>query len=287
MDTILSFNSLSKSYSETKALDGVSYDFGTGVYALLGPNGSGKSTLMNILTGNLRSDDGTIYFRSEKVTPKNKREYLSHIGFMPQYHGLYQSFTGSEYLDYIALLKGIKRREFQKQKKELLMAFDLSDIANDRIGSFSGGMKQRLALAQAFIGDPDIVILDEPTAGLDMEKRISVQNYISSASVGRTVIMATHIVSDIESIASQVIMLKKGNIIKSGRIDEMLSDIEDIVWNISVGSDEVENMKFKYFITNIHNDGNTMSVRVISDICPPNGVKCTPSLNDYYLYVYR
>ena len=198
----LSINNVSKSYKQNKALSGFTLTFSPGVYALLGPNGSGKSTLMNIITGNLKKDSGTITYDGKDIS-RMGTEYLSLLGYMPQYPGIYPQFTAEEYLYYIAALKGVK--DPAEQITEVLREVELDDVRSMKTSTFSGGMKQRLALAQAVIGDPKILLLDEPTAGLDPKQRIAVRNYISKISLDKIVIIATHVVSDIEYIAKTAI----------------------------------------------------------------------------------
>ena len=212
---VLKFHDISKSYSKTRALQHFSVELSEGVYALLGPNGSGKTTLMNILTGNLHADAGHITFADGTNAPEDiaamGKRFRKHLGFMPQYSGMYGNFTLEEFLWYIATLKDVGSDLSEKERKALikaqidgvLQAVELSDVSHRRIGTLSGGMKQRLALAQAVLGDPKILILDEPTAGLDPKQRIAVRNYISRIALDKIVIIATHVVSDVEFIAKE------------------------------------------------------------------------------------
>lgn len=222
----LEFINISKSYGKNKALDGFSAVLEPGVHALLGPNGAGKSTLMNILTDNLKADGGSILFDGQDVL-KMGADFRSKLGFMPQYPGMYGSFTAESFLQYMAALKGIKRGDAEKSIAEVLEAVELSDVAGKRISTFSGGMKQRLALAQAVLGDPSILILDEPTAGLDPKQRIAVRSYISKIAVNKIVIFATHVVSDVEYIARDVILLRKGKILLSGAPKELIASLPE------------------------------------------------------------
>ena len=262
---MLSINQLSKSYGSNLALNQFTYKFDHGIYALLGPNGSGKSTLMNIITQNLRSDSGEVTLDGEN-TDKLGVKFREKLGFMPQYPGMYPSFSALDFLRYMAVLKGIPKKQADAQIDELLHAVELHEVRRHRIGSFSGGMKQRLALAQALLGNPEIVILDEPTAGLDPKQRIAIRNYIASVALNKTVIIATHVVSDVEFIAREAIMLKKGVISDSGSPYELTSKIEGQVWQTVVKPEEVQTTVMKTdgildaIRANAAMDGKTMVV---------------------------
>ena len=285
-EIILDVKNISKAYGNVKALTDFSYTFGYGVYALLGPNGSGKSTLMNIITDNLRADFGEITYKGTEIH-KLGAAFREKLGFMPQYPGMYPSFTALEFLNYIAVLKGLKRKEAIKQIAGLLEAVELTDVRHHKIKSFSGGMKQRLALAQAFIGDPEIVILDEPTAGLDPKQRISVRNYIAENAISKTVIIATHVVQDIEFISHSIIMLKKGVILDSGGAAFLREKARGKVWETSVSEECFEAARNKYRIINVRNDEGKIYLRVLSEEKPDeNAVEAVPSLEDYYLYCF-
>lgn len=283
---MLSINQLSKSYGSNLALNSFTYQFDHGIYALLGPNGSGKSTLMNIVTQNLKSDSGEITLDGENIG-KMGTKYRGKLGFMPQYPGMYPSFSALDFLRYMAVLKGISKKEADKQIGELLEAVELADVKRHRIGSFSGGMKQRLALAQALLGNPEIVILDEPTAGLDPKQRIAIRNYIARVALNKTVIIATHVVSDVEFIAREVIMLKKGVISDSGSPYDMTEKINGRVWQTVVKPEEVQTMQDKFRVVNIQNGEAGVILRILADSAPtPDSVTVVPSLEDYYLHVF-
>jgi len=283
---MLTINSLSKSYGSNLALNQFTYSFDHGIYALLGPNGSGKSTLMNIVTQNLKSDNGEILLDDTPIG-KLGASYREKLGFMPQYPGMYPSFSALDFLRYMAVLKGLNKKKADEQIDELLHAVELHDVRTHRIGSFSGGMKQRLALAQSLLGDPEIVILDEPTAGLDPKQRIAIRNYIASVALNKTVIIATHVVSDVEFIAREAIMLKKGVISDSGSPYELTQKIEGQVWQTVVAAEEVQAMQEKFRVVNIQNGEQGVILRILSDVKPTeDSVTVVPSLEDYYLYVF-
>lgn len=280
----LSINNVSKSYKQNKALSDFTLTFTPGVYALLGPNGSGKSTLMNIITENLKADSGSITYNGRDIK-KMGAEYLYLLGYMPQYPGIYPQFTAEEYLYYIAALKGVK--DPAAQITDALREVELDDVRSMRTSTFSGGMKQRLALAQAVIGDPKILLLDEPTAGLDPKQRIAVRNYISKISLDKIVIIATHVVSDIEYIAKTAIFLKKGVVADCGSPSELARKSEGKVWVIRCGTDEVTSYQNSFKVINIYSDGQDVNLRILSDTKPSDGAEpASPSLEDEYIHVF-
>ena len=300
----LVINNVSKAYGSNKALQHFTADLEPGIYALLGPNGSGKSTLMNIITDNLKSDEGEILF-SDGGEPENILKmgvrFREKLGFMPQYPGMYPNFSIERFMWYMAALKDVgshlKGREKKKYIKNaidsILKAVELDDIPRRKIGALSGGMKQRLALAQAVLGNPSVLILDEPTAGLDPKQRIAIRNFISRIAFDKIVIIATHVVSDVEFVARDVIMLKKGVIVDNAPPAELVRKIEGKVWNLPAPESEVIELQQKYRVTNITRDDKTGDaiLRVLSDEEPvsTNGKSATtvvPTLEDYYLYVF-
>lgn len=290
---ILHFNDISKSYGNNLALNNVSASLAPGIYALLGPNGSGKSTLMNILTDNLKADSGEITYTDDSGNTENVLHmgvrFREKLGFMPQYPGLYPNFTVERFMWYMAALKGIKKEAAKIQIPEILAAVELDDVPKRKIGALSGGMKQRLTLAQAVLGDPEILILDEPTAGLDPKQRIAIRNYISKIAFNKIVLIATHVVPDIEFIARDIIMLKKGVIVDNAPPHELTKKIEGKVWNVPCDESDVQPMQDKFRVTNIARDENTGEVllRVLADEQPTDRSKTVaPTLEDYYLYVF-
>ena len=246
----LTIDNISKSYGKTKALIDFKAELNAGIYGLLGPNGSGKSTLMNIITDNLEADKGKILFNGEDVIRLGSK-FRAKLGFMPQFPGLYASFTVKQFMKYMASLKDIDKKTTKIQIEEILTAVELIDVQNKRISSLSGGMKQRLGLAQAMLGDPEILILDEPTAGLDPKQRIAVRNYIAQFALNRIVIIATHVVQDIEYIAKNIILLRKGVIVENATPAELLKKIEGNVWSVKIDENEVNKFKKKFKVTNI------------------------------------
>lgn len=280
----LAIENVSKSYKQNKALSDFTLTMTPGIYALLGPNGSGKSTLMNIITDNLKADGGTIKYDGKDISSMG-REYLKLLGYMPQYPGIYPQFSAEEYLYYMAALKGVKDPE--KQIDSVLEEVEMLDVRRKKTVYFSGGMKQRLALAQAVLGDPSVLILDEPTAGLDPKQRIAIRNYISRISFDKIVIIATHVVPDIEYIAKDVIMLKKGVIADNAPPAELLRKIDGCVWRVKTKDEYVQDYQNKYKVTNILKEDDSVSVRILSDVKPDeNAIPVSPTLDDYYLHVF-
>ena len=266
---------LNKSYGQKHALVDFSCTLTSGIYGLLGPNGAGKSTLMNIISQNLVPDSGTI-----RLEPEG--DILRTLGYMPQQQALYEDFSARSFLYYMAGLKKIKSPG--KEIEHLLEVVNLQDAAHKRMGSYSGGMKQRVLLAQALLGNPSLLLLDEPTAGLDPRERIRIRNFISEFSRDKIVLLATHVVSDIEYIASQVILLSSGKTIGIHTTGEWLDSIEGKVCECLVSEEEISQYQQQYQISNIFRESGGISLRIISDTLPENAKPVKPMLEDVYLY---
>ena len=211
---------LTKQYENKIAVDRISLQLTNGVYGLLGANGAGKTTFMRMLCGVLKPTSGTINFNGFDVSSE---EYRSELGYLPQDFGYYPEFSGLDFLLYMASLKGLKKAEAKRKAKQLLKLVSLSDVARKKISTYSGGMKQRLGIAQALLNDPKIIILDEPTAGLDPKERVRFRNLIKELGKNSIVLLSTHIVSDIEHIANTVLMMKAGQIIYNGSANEIVN----------------------------------------------------------------
>ena len=298
----LILQNLSKYYGKTKALSDFTVTLTPGIYALLGPNGSGKSTLMNLITDNLKTDSGNIIYQTDDGVEKNILEmgaqFREKIGYMPQYPGIYPDFSVWDLLWYMAILKdmgsewrGKKRKGYIKdQVIQVLKAVELDDISHRKIKTLSGGMKQRVALAQAVLGDPEILILDEPTAGLDPKQRITIRNYISEIALNKIVIIATHVVSDVEFIAKEIILLKKGVIVDAAPPQRLIENMNGKVWLVHCTEDDMPTIKNQYLITNISPSGDSelpVCLRVLCEQQPfTSTVPATPTLEDYYLQLF-
>ena len=290
---VLRIDELTKTYGTNIALNKFQAVFTPAIYALLGPNGSGKSTLMNILTDNLKTDAGEISYTSDDGVTENVLKmgvrFREKLGFMPQYPGLYPNFTVERFLWYMAALKGLSREKARADIPAILAAVELDDVPRRKIGALSGGMKQRLALAQAVLGDPEILILDEPTAGLDPKQRIAIRNYIAKIAFDKIVLIATHVVPDIEFIAKDIILLKKGVIVDNAPPHQLTKKIEGKVWNVPCEETEVQRMQDTYRVTNISRDDEHGDVilRILAEEKPKDDAKAAaPTLEDYYLYVF-
>lgn len=217
---MLEIKGISKSYQEYKALDKLDLTFDNGVYALLGPNGAGKSTLMNIICRQLESDEGMILWQGQPIKALGK-EYFKILGYGPQQQGLYDEFTGLRFLSYIALLKDIPKVEIPKEVERVAKMVNMEKSLKIKCKHYSGGMKQRILVAQALLGNPKLLLFDEPTAGLDPKERVSLRNVFEQLARKHTLLIATHVVSDVETIAKEVIFLKNGKIIKQGTVAEL------------------------------------------------------------------
>ena len=222
----LKLSDLTKKYGSKLALDGFTYTFHAGIYGILGANGAGKSTLMNLITDNVHRDGGEILYGGTDVL-KLGNEFRSLLGYMPQQQGLYESMTAETFLTYMARLKRIPGRNIKDEITRVLALTNLSNVRHAKIYSFSGGMKQRVLLAQAMLGEPKVLILDEPTAGLDPKERVRLRNYIFELSKNRIVLLATHIVSDIEAIAGDIILMKEGKIMMTGSPKELIASLPE------------------------------------------------------------
>lgn len=281
---MLELRNLTKNYGDNTVLNNLNFTFDMGVYGLLGANGAGKSTLMNLITDNVKRTGGEILYNGEDIL-KLGAKYRKKVGYTPQLQGMYEDFTARSFLHYIGSLKGMKLRECKAQTEEFLEVVSLSKAAHKRLGSFSGGMRQRVLIAAAMLDRPEILILDEPTAGLDPEERIRLRSYISDISGNRTVILATHVVNDIESIADSVIMLCKGMPAAVGTPAQLISGVKDKVFELCGDHDEISRQKAKFGIGQVYQTDSGYVLRITAESCP-EGFLLAKSVNleDVYLY---
>ena len=233
---MLELCNISKKYKEKNALNDVSLKLDNGIYGLLGPNGAGKSTLMNIITGNLEPTEGTIKWERTEVKELGSN-YRSLLGYAPQQQGMYETFSGRRFLSYMATLKGISKSSMEDEINRVLLYVNMVEKSNQKIGTYSGGMKQRILIAQAIIGNPKLVILDEPTAGLDPKERVRIRERIAELSKDKIILVSTHVVSDIESIAKKIILIKTGKIIDYANVNGLCdkynaANLEDVYMKI-------------------------------------------------------
>lgn len=284
----LEINHLTKNYGTVQALDNLNIKLENGIYGLLGPNGAGKSTLIHLLTDNVKREKGQILYNGKDIL-ELKQKYRKILGYMPQQQGFYEDFSAGAFLMYMAQLKGMKRKEAKEKIEKLLDIVNLSDVVHKKVGSFSGGMKQRVLLAQALLNDPEILILDEPTAGLDPKERIRIRNFISEIASNKIVILATHIVSDVESVAKEILLLKKGTLIRQGTPYNLLENIKENVFEIHTSEEQLREIQNKYRVTNLYHTSEGIDVKVVADV-PPEEYDYVPaiaSLEDVYLYYFE
>ncbi len=282
----LSLDRLSKQYDSKIAVDSISATLTPGVYGLLGANGAGKTTLMRMLCGILEPTSGEVLFNDHKITAMGAT-YRNMLGYLPQDFGYYPNYTAMEFMLYMAALKGIPRNIAVKRIKKLLTTVDLNHVASKRIRTFSGGMKQRVGIAQALLNNPKVLILDEPTAGLDPKERVRFRNLLSEYAGDKIVILSTHIVSDIEAIADEVLLMKKGRIVQRGTVPELVQKAQGRVWELAVSPREAQMWQAQATVANLRHEGNHVVLRIVSDKMPSqSAVPCSASLEDLYLYYF-
>ena len=279
---------LSKRFGSKIAVNGISVSFQPGVYGLLGANGAGKTTLMRMVCDILKPTSGKILCDGEDINRLGD-QYRNLLGYLPQDFGYYPDFTAKEYLDFIAAVKGLEPAQAKRKVVEVLETVNLSDVAGKKIRTFSGGMKQRLGIAQAVVNDPQILVLDEPTAGLDPKERMRFRNLIAELAKDKIVILSTHIVSDIDYIADDILMMKDGRLILNCATEKAIHSMDGKVWNCSVHPSKIDEVSNRFRVVNLHHEaGNEVSLRIVSDTQPiPGAVNVVPTLDDLYLYHFE
>ena len=281
---MLEVRDLSKAYGDLYAVDHVSLTLEKGVYGILGANGAGRSTFLNLLTDNLKRTTGEILYDGTEIL-KMGAAFRKEIGYTPQLQGMYEDFTAGQFMRYIGALKGMRGRSCRKQTGELLELVGLAKHAHRRLGTFSGGMKQRVLLAAAMLDDPEILILDEPTAGLDPEERIRLRNHIAALSKDRIVLLATHVVSDIECIAEKVILMKHGKVIRFASPLELMTELEGKVGEFHGSFEEVQKWKEIYPKGEVIRRSTGYVLRVAAEELPEEFVRVNDlTLEDVYLF---
>jgi ABC-type multidrug transport system ATPase subunit len=281
----LTISSVSKRYGPKLALKDFSAEMKQGVYGILGPNGAGKTTLMNIITDNIAPSAGAVLYNGADIRKLGK-DFRSILGYMPQQQGIYNNFTAKRFLWYMAALKGLKRREAKERIDYLLELVNLKDSAHRKLGGFSGGMKQRVLLAQALLNDPKLLVLDEPTAGLDPRERIKIRNFISTIAFDKIVLLATHVVPDIEYIATEVILLSHGETVCRKPPVEILDGMRGKVFEVLCREEDVPALTSACKVSNITKEKSGVCMRVVGE--PPKGFDCAPvkpNLEDVYLHL--
>ena len=283
---ILALENISKLYGDAIALEHIHLTMEHGVYGLLGPNGAGKTTLMRIVTDLLTPSTGRVLLDGQDIALMGAA-FRQKLGYLPQDFGVYPNFSAEQFLIYIAKLKGLSKYEAKQQADKLLHIVGLADKSQSKLKEFSGGQRQRVGIAQALLGDPEILVLDEPTAGLDPEERIRFRGIISNLSQQKIVLLSTHIVSDLEAIANQVILLQAGTVLAVKKPVELLSVLKGQVWIVTVPTAEEAGLTTKYPCSNVmHADGQSV-LRILSDHQPHvQAVSTTPNMEDMYLYYF-
>ena len=282
----LTLENISKLYGDTIALEHINLTLEHGIYGLLGPNGAGKTTLMRVMADLLVPSTGRVLLDGQDIAVMGG-VFRRKLGYLPQDFGVYPNFTAEQFLLYIARLKGLSKFEAKQQTDKLLRLVGLEDKSRKKLKGFSGGQRQRVGIAQALLGDPEILILDEPTAGLDPEERIRFRGIISNLSQQKTVLLSTHIVSDLEAVANEVILLQKGNVLAVKKPYELLEQLNGHVWIISVPTSEETDLTKEYACSNVmHTDGRSV-IRVLSESKPhSDAIPTAPNMEDMYLYYF-
>lgn len=277
---------LTKHYGSKIAVDCVTTSLKPGVYGLLGANGAGKTTLMRMLCAILDPTSGEILLDGKEISAMGM-DYRNILGYLPQDFGYYPNYTAMDFLMYIAALKGIPRNIAKNRSTELLEMVGLSEVKNKKVKTFSGGMKQRVGIAQAMLNNPKIIILDEPTAGLDPKERVRFRNLLSEYAEDKIVILSTHIVSDVEAIADNVILMKKGKFLLQGTVSELIQKAEGKVWELSASNGETRRWQAEETVANIRHEGKDSILRIIADHKPcERAIQCEATLEDIYLYYF-
>ena len=283
----LQFEQVSKNYKDKKVLKGISLTMGTGVYGLLGPNGAGKTTMIRILADVLRPGKGRVLCNGRDIHAMGD-EYRAKIGYLPQDVRFYGDFTGKDYLEYSAALKGMDKSMARKRIEELAYVVGLQNDLGRKCAAYSGGMQRRLGIAQALLDNPEILILDEPTSGLDPYERIKFRNIISAYAKDRLVLLSTHIVSDVEHIAAQSMMMEYGVIQYTLTSAEYIKKMDGCVWLVKMPAGQLVEYQNQAVISNVIANDGLMEVRVIDESKPvPEAVPAVPTLEDVYLYIFN
>lgn len=284
---MLIVNNISKSYGKFSVLEDINIEFTNGVYGLLAPNGAGKTTLINMLTTLLFPDKGEILYNGRDIFSIGD-DYRDILGYLPQEFGYYKNYSPRRFLHYLSALKGMDRNKVKMKIDELLKLVGLDNVADKKMRKFSGGMIQRVGIAQAMLNDPKILILDEPTAGLDPKERARFRNLLAELSRDRIVILSTHIVSDIESIANEIIMIKDKKILYKDSLNNICKTLDGMVYETKIEFDQVLDFRNKYFSLSEKKEDDRMKIRFISEERLDNSWSAVnPSIEDVFLYVYK
>lgn len=283
---MLTLDKVTKDYGKYRAVEEISFSMGDGLYGMLAPNGAGKTTIIKMIATLLFPTKGEILYNGEEIGKMGER-YRNLIGYLPQKFGYYKNNSPAQYLDYLAALKGVPKEGLRERIGRLLELVGLSEEKDKKMKKFSGGMIQRVGIAQAMLNDPKILILDEPTAGLDPKERVRFRNIISALSKDRTVILSTHIVSDIESIANQVIMVKDKRLHRMDTVPNICGELEGKIFLCSVEEREYGEFEKTHMVLSARQEKGLMQVRYYSESPLPGVTRCSPNLEDVFLVTYR
>ncbi len=280
----LQLQNLSRQFGRKRAVDHINAALTPGVYGLLGPNGAGKTTLMRMICGVLKATAGDIRMNGKTMQELGER-YYSRLGYMPQDFGFYPDFTGREFMLYIAAVKGLDKKSAKSRTEELLSMVNLQEAADKKIRSYSGGMKQRLGIAQAELNHPAVLILDEPTAGLDPKERVRFRNLISGFAKEKIVILSTHIVSDVSCTADTILMMKNGRFLLQEPMNTVTDRIRGKVWELLAGEREAAEYSRRFSVVSLHHENNMVRLRIVNETPPStDAVSVEPGLEDLFLY---
>ena len=278
----LKIEGLSRVYGKHKVLHDINFSMHEGIYGLIGKNGAGKSTLMRILATIDFPSNGKVFFNGKDIFSIGE-EYRGMIGYMPQDYNIYSGFNAIDFLEYMGALKGMKKQELKLKISDVLEIVNLSDVSHKKIRTYSGGMKRRIGIAQAILNNPDILILDEPTAGLDPSERLNFSNFISNLSRKKIVLLSTHIVSDIEAVAKELIVMNKGKILESGKVEDLIMSNQGKVWEAVLTQEEYQQIQKERTVIHVKQNGNNMTVRYIGErFQTEENREQEPTLEDYY-----
>ncbi|WP_035289033.1 ATP-binding cassette domain-containing protein [Clostridium sp. KNHs214] len=282
----LSIKNLTKVYGKKAVLNNISLTMSNGIVGILAPNGAGKTTLLNILSTVSTPSSGNVYLNRRDIF-KMGEKYRNIIGYLPQNFGVYPSFTCEKFLTYFGVLKGISKQHIDYKIDELLEIVSLKDVKKKKIKTLSDGMKRRMGIAQALLNDPKILILDEPTASLDPNERIKFRDFLIEISKSKLIILSTHIVSDLESTATNLVFIKNGQLLSHITPEEVLKELEGKVFEVTTNLDELKELKKKYLVSHNINRKNGIAVRIIGEKPNNKGVIVEPNLEDAYIYHYK
>ena len=282
----LLLDNLCKDFGGNTAVAGITAVLEPGIYGLLGANGAGKTTLLRMICGVLKPTAGQVRLDGIPIDTLGAA-YRDKLGYLPQEFVGYPQYSARDFLLYMAVLKGMTRSQAVPKIQELLSMVRLQEVANKKLRAFSGGMRRRLGIAQALLNDPDILILDEPTAGLDPKERVHFRNILEGYAQQKIVLLSTHIVSDLEAIAHKVFLMKDGRFQTQGTVSELLQQANGRVWELTVPSRESETWQARMTVANLRYDGNSVTLRILADAKPaPAARPCTPTLEDLYLLYF-